>query len=196
MKPVADLRGRTFGRLTPLAYEMVPIGLTGRRMVKWRCLCECGKEHSVLAVHMMRGKTRSCGCMAAENASKRWKRYANKHGWAQWSVKHGLSSSDEYGVWGEMIGRCHRQTSNRYEYYGARGISVFGRWRYGEGSKTGFECFISDMGRRPRRGLSIERLDNDGNYHPSNCCWATQSQQMNNTRRSKRVTNASAPICA
>lgn len=76
---------------------------------------------------------------------------------------------------------------NAFQHYGGRGISVCDRWRFGDGKRHAFECFLADMGRRPSPDLSIDRIDNDGNYEPGNCRWATRSQQQNNTRRNKRI---------
>jgi hypothetical protein len=81
-----------------------------------------------------------------------------------------------------MIGRCYNPNDNGFANYGARGIEVCDRWRFGEGSKTGFECFLEDMGRRPSLKHSIDRTNNDGNYEPTNCRWASSKQQNRNRR--------------
>jgi hypothetical protein len=82
-----------------------------------------------------------------------------------------------------MINRCYRPTTGNFHNYGGRGITVCDRWRFGEGGLSGFECFIGDMGRRPDPALSVDRINNDGDYEPANCKWATAKEQANNRRR-------------
>jgi hypothetical protein len=81
-----------------------------------------------------------------------------------------------------MIRRCYRPETESFKYYGARGIGVCDRWRYGEGGLSAFQCFIADMGRRPSKDLSIDRENNDGDYSPDNCRWATSVEQAANKR--------------
>lgn len=98
-------------------------------------------------------------------------------------MKHGQSRTGLYRIWGGMIDRCTHTGRPYSKHYVDRGIAVCSRWRNGEGGLTGFECFAHDMGQRPSPDHSIDRIDNDGNYEPSNCRWATRSQQQRNKRK-------------
>lgn len=156
MRCSPDLTGKKFGRLTAVEF----LGSLSLSSV-WLCLCECGGTKNVGSYLLRRGDTRSCGCMQRENA-------------ASLKMKHGLSTSSTYRSWSAMICRCTKPYTNSYELYGGRGISVCARW-------AEFENFLADMGERPA-GRSIDRIDCDGNYEPSNCRWATASQQQRNKR--------------
>lgn len=171
MAPFIDLKGQRYGRLvlTRRATVTVP---SGRALVAWRAKCDCGNSTVALACHIRSGRTKSCGCLSREMTSARRK----DHGGSEWP---------EYNSWRAMIGRCHDKNVPSYQHYGARGISVCDAWRFGENGKTGFRCFIEDMGRRPD-GLTLDRIDNDGNYEPSNCRWTTYSEQNRNQRPRKR----------
>lgn len=151
-----DLTGQVFSRLTVLEFA----GLRHRQS-RWLCACSCGKEKTVFGGNLKSGATRSCGCLIAETVGNR-------------SRKHGLSKTPEYKVWRAMFQRCEDRSSKSYRRYGGRGISICGRWRT-------FENFLADMGKRPSKTHSIDRVNNDGNYEPSNCRWATRKQQYENT---------------
>ena len=99
----------------------------------------------------------------------------------KYPYKHGMSRIPEYGVWQAMKNRCYRPTTHEYERYGGRGITVCARWL------DSFQCFIEDMGRRPSSDYSIDRINNDGNYAPKNCRWATREQQLANKSNSRSV---------
>lgn len=133
-----------------------------RRLVA--CRCECGEE-TIVRVDMIRsGHTSSCGCGSRE--TRRVK-------------THGMTESPEYLSWKGMIQRCTNPKHTSYEYYGARGITICQRWR------DSFEAFLVDMGSRPE-GKTLDRIDNDGNYEPGNCRWATASEQNSNQRPRRR----------
>lgn len=94
----------------------------------------------------------------------------------------GVKNYPEYGIWEQMKNRCYRPATASFKYYGARGVKVCDRWLTGEGGKTGFECFVEDMGWRPAPHLTLDRKNNAGDYEPGNCRWATPKEQAANRR--------------
>lgn len=127
----------------------------------WNCVCDCGNSTKVLSSNLRSGLVKSCGCLSSETTSNR-----NK--------THGLSNSNIYNVYKTMISRCCNINNKSYKYYGGRGISVCDRWL------IGFEYFFQDMGGTYKQGLSIDRINVNGNYSPENCKWVTFEQQSRN----------------
>lgn len=166
-----NLSGRRFGRL--LAVH--PVEIRKNRHVVYKCRCDCGAERFVTSSNLSSGHTQSCGCLAVERISE-----ANG--------THYQSGSKLYRRYNQMLQRCYLDSAPNYKWYGGRGIGVCKRWRDGDDEgKTGFECFVEDMG-EPPPGAWIERENNDKNYEPDNCSWASPAKQARNTRRARLIT--------
>lgn len=165
-----DLNGRRFGRLT-----IVSRAENKGRRTAWRYHCDCGDSGTVVGSAVMHAGQRSCGCLQREAASRLCVGRA-VHGHAK-----GGRRSPTYSSWSAMIDRSTRPTHHAWGNYGGRGILVCDRWRLGEEGLSGFECFLEDMGERPAH-TSIDRIDNSRNYEPSNCRWASDTQQVRNRR--------------
>jgi len=165
--------GRRYGRLT--------IQTEAKRDGKCRamlCLCDCGSMATVRLIRLTSGKTRSCGCLALELTKKR----ATKHG----QTKDGKFGTT-YQIWNGMVQRCTNPNVKAFPNYGGRGIKVCDRWRE-------FSNFLADMGERPQ-GMTLDRVNNNGDYTLENCRWASRKTQARNSRRARLVTLNGQTLC-
>jgi hypothetical protein len=159
MPPPLDLSGQKYGRLRVIKLTSLP-----RQRSKWLCECDCGNTVEVFSTSLRTGHTKSCGCYNRELIDAR--------------KTHGMKGSREYSSWRAMRYRCRNPRCPAFPNYGGRGITVCRRW------ESSFLNFYADMGERPDR-KTLDRIDNDGNYEPGNCRWATAKEQGRNTRATK-----------
>jgi len=157
--------GQRYGRLVTIKM----IGKNKNRQNIWLCKCDCGNPCVTISTRLLRGKTRSCGCLKVEGNNKR----------------HGDCYSRAYRIYEQMKGRCYRKTSQRYKDYGGRGIEICPEWL----GKDGFKNFMEwSMNNGYSDDLSIDRIDNDKGYSPDNCRWTNRKTQGRNTRRNHLIT--------
>jgi len=181
-RQVKDATGLRFGRLTVSGF-VDTVRTPGGASARWLCVCDCGNTTTVHGSLLRNGNTKSCGCLARDAVTRR-------------NAKHGLTRTPEYTAWVNMIGRCYKPKSSNYKHYGGRGITVCDRWRFGEGGKSGVECFLSDMGKKPHPKWSLDRYpDQDGPYSPDNCRWASQADQIRNSTCVTPVETSSGTMC-
>ncbi|SDX85350.1 hypothetical protein SAMN05660923_03051 [Tepidimicrobium xylanilyticum] len=161
-----ELEGQKFGRLTVLGFHDVD---PKRKESRWLCKCECGNKRIVRGWKLTSGHTKSCGCLNKERAIAA-------------STTHGLSSEKLYSIWKAMLARCENKKHPAYKDYGGRGIKVCDEWH----DIRTFIKWANNNGYK--EGLELDRIDNNGNYEPSNCRFTTRKKQTRNTRRNINVT--------
>lgn len=184
---IIDLTGQRFGRLVALQF----VGRVNDRTL-WRCKCDCGKETITGYSNLYSGITRSCGCLGDENRKDtRFKKRRSVS--REFEFQENLDKHPLRLIWKSMLMRCNNPHVKNYNNYGGRGIKVCDRWS----GNLGFENFVNDMGERPTPEHTLDRIDYNGDYEPSNCRWATTEQQMNNrTDNSRIILNGESITCS
>jgi hypothetical protein len=156
-----DLTGKRFGKLTVLRRSGSTGNGYGATTPTWLTRCTCGKTKVIAGPNLRRGLTRSCGCLPRP---------------------HGMFGTPEYSAWTTMIQRCTNPKAGKFPAYGAVGITVCPKWR------RSFKAFLTDLGVRPGKGYSLDRIDGTKGYHPNNVRWATIYQQNRNKRTNRVIT--------
>ena len=164
-----DISGQKFGKLLVIKR----IGIDKHKHTTWLCKCDCGNEKIISKTNLIKGDSKSCGCLKIElNKNK--------------LTKHGLSSSKLWGTWNSMKQRCYNPNRPKFKNYGSRGIKICDEWL---NDFQAFYEYVSKLEHFGEKGYSLDRINNDGNYEPNNVRWATYKEQANN-RRKKVVKNA------
>ena len=166
-REVKNLMGQKFGKLTPVKY----VG-----ELKWLCKCDCGNDYVVKSSDLNRGHVRSCGCLRKESSPVK---------------KHGLYKSRIYGIWQAIKNRCYNKNHKSYKDYGERGIKVCEEWRDKENGFINFYNWAIQNGYDENvesKQCTIDRIDTNGNYEPSNCRWVSSKIQSNNKRNNINIT--------
>ena len=163
MSKINDLTGKKFGKLKVIEYY----GNNKYGKALWLCQCDCGKTKIIVGNSLLSKLTSSCGCFNKEMARNR-------------KIKHNLSQGKLYKVWQGMKTRCYNKNFIYFKNYGGRGINICNEW------KNDFSSFYNwAINNGYKENLTIDRINNDGNYEPSNCRWITRAEQNRNQRKTK-----------
>lgn len=161
-----DLTGQKFGRLTVIERR----GRDKWKNAIWLCECECGNTKLIAGTHLIKGRSKSCGCLQVEKAKER-------------ATTHGLSHSRIYRIWFDMKRRCNQSQNKSYDRYGGKGVKVCDEWT------ESFQSFYDwSMKNGYTDNLTIDRIDSNGDYSPSNCRWVDEFVQANNRSNNHYIT--------
>jgi len=165
MRKLINITGQRFGDLEVIKRTQDKISASGRKSVQWLCRCDCGNEIIIAGSSLKRNITKSCGCLRK-------------------NIKtiHGLSNTKMYQVWKGIKQRCNNKNNKAYKNYGGRGIEMCKKWF------DNFEIFYKDMEEKYKKGLTLDRIDNNKGYFKENCRWTTMEDQGNNKRNNVLIT--------
>lgn len=170
MSKTADLTGKKFGRLKVLSFHEYRYGKGGHKDCYWLCKCDCGNQKIVSSGSLRSGNVKSCGCIKAERNKRVF-------------TTHDMSGTRIYNIYTGMKQRCYNEKFWAYSDYGGRGITVCDEWL--NNSKSFFDWAMANG---YQDNLTLDRINNDGNYEPNNCHWVTMEKQCNNKRSNHNIT--------